>query len=92
MKPSESEMSLEFDDPETDRLAHAVAALTGESLAETVRRALAEKLERERLKQGKRERLAERLMEIGAHCAALPDIDPRSPDELVGYDENGLPA
>jgi len=25
----------------------------------------------------------------GRHCAGLPDIDTRSPDEIVGYDETG---
>jgi hypothetical protein len=29
-------------------------------------------------------------MEIGRHCAALPDYDTRSPDEIVGYDETGM--
>jgi antitoxin VapB len=29
-------------------------------------------------------------MEIGRHCAALPDLDARSPDEIIGYDENGM--
>jgi hypothetical protein len=33
--------------------------------------------------------LAARLREIGEHCAALPDIDPRSPDDIIGYDETG---
>ena len=37
-----------------------------------------------------REALAERLMEIGRHCADLPNIDPRNPDEIVGYDETGV--
>jgi len=83
-------MSLNLDDEETDRLAHAIAELTGETLVDAVRNALSERLERER-RRAKREKLADRLMEIGAHCASLPDIDPRSPDELLGYDETGLP-
>ncbi len=36
-------------------------------------------------------RLAERLIEIGGHCAALPELDRRSPDEIIGYDEHGVP-
>jgi len=32
------------------------------------------------------------MMEISRHCAALPELDPRSANEIVGYDENGLPA
>jgi hypothetical protein len=31
-----------------------------------------------------------RLTEIGAHCATLPDVDTRTPDEIVGYDETGM--
>jgi antitoxin VapB len=83
-------MALSLKDKETDRLARAVAALTGETLTDAVRVALAERLERERLRRGKGPRLAEQLVEIGKHCAALPDLDPRAPDEIVGYDETGL--
>jgi len=84
-------MALSLKDPETDRLAREVARLTGESLTEAVRKALAERLERERLRRGKpRKSLAARLNEIALHCAALPDFDTRSPDEIIGYDENGM--
>jgi antitoxin VapB len=83
-------MALSLKDAETDRLAREVAALTGETLTQAIRTALAERLERERLRRGGSTELAERLMEIGRHCAALPDFDTRSPDEIVGYDENGL--
>jgi antitoxin VapB len=84
-------MALSLKDPETDRLAREVARLTGESLTEAVRTALAERLERERLRRGKpRKRIAERLNELALECAALPDYDTRSPDEIIGYDENGM--
>lgn len=83
-------MALSLKDKETDRLAREVAALTGETLTQAIRKALAERLERERLRCGDPTRLADRLMGIGRHCAALPDVDTRSPDEIIGYDENGL--
>lgn len=83
-------MALSLKDKETDRLAREVAALTGETLTQAIRKALAERLERVRLQCGDSTRLADRLMEIGRHCAALPDVDTRSPDEIIGYDENGL--
>jgi antitoxin VapB len=83
-------MALSLKDKETDRLARAVAALTGETLTDAVRVALAERLERERLRRGESRRLADQLIEIGRHCAALPDLDARSADEIVGYDENGM--
>jgi antitoxin VapB len=83
-------MALSLKDNETDRLAREVAALTGETLTDAIRKALAERLERERLRRGQSTRPADRLMEIGRHCAGLPDIDTRSRDEIVGYDETGL--
>jgi len=83
-------MAISLKDPETDRLARAVAALTGETLTMAVRKALAGRLERERLKRGERADLLARIREIGEHCANLPDYDTRSPDEIIGYDENGM--
>jgi antitoxin VapB len=83
-------MALSLKDKETDRLARAVAALTGETLTDAIRVALAERLERVRLRRGETIRLAEQIIEIGRHCAALPDIDARTADEIVGYDETGM--
>ena len=83
-------MALSLKDKETDRLAREVAALTGETLTDAIRIALAEQLERERLRRGQSARLADRLMEIGRHCAELPDIDARNPDEIIEYDETGM--
>ena len=34
---------------------------------------------------------AEELLEIGRRCAALPELDARSADEIIGYDEHGVP-
>lgn len=84
-------MALSLKDPETDRLAREVARLTGESLTAAVRTALAERLEREKLRRGRPRRpLADELNEIALHCAQLPELDPRSADEIIGYDENGI--
>jgi antitoxin VapB len=83
-------MALSLKDKETDRLAREVAALTGETLTVAIRKALAERLDRERLRRGQLSHLADRLMEIGRHCSALPDVDRRSPDEIIGYDETGM--
>jgi antitoxin VapB len=84
-------MALSLKDAETDRLAREVASLTGESLTEAVRTALAERLERERLRRGETKGLAARLDELAKECAALPDCDTRTPDEIIGYDEHGVP-
>jgi antitoxin VapB len=83
-------MALSLKDKETDRLAREVAVLTGETLTDTIRKALVERLERERLRRGQSNDLAEQLEALGKECAALPDYDHRRPDEIVGYDENGM--
>ncbi len=83
-------MTLHLIDPEIDRLAQALAAATGEDVVEAVRKALTERLERMPAKQPIAEGLAARLMEIGRHFSSSPDLDLRSADEIIGYDESGL--
>jgi antitoxin VapB len=83
-------MAISLKDPETDRLARAVAALTGETLTDAIRIALVERLDRERRQRGELTGLAARLHALGEECAALPDLDTRSPEEIIGYDETGL--
>jgi antitoxin VapB len=79
-------MPLSIKDPDADRLARALAQRTGETLTEAVINALRERLERELRKEQTIE-----VMEIGRHCASLPLLDRRRPDEILGYDKNGLP-
>jgi antitoxin VapB len=74
-----------------DRLARTLAQRTRETLTEAVIKALREGLEREVRKDQPIESLIEDVMEIGRHSAALPLLDPRGPDEILGYDQNGLP-
>jgi len=35
--------------------------------------------------------LADEIDEIAVHCSRLPVFDARPPDEILGYDEHGLP-
>ena len=83
-------MALSIKDDRADRLARELAKATGESLTTAVTRALAERLERVR-RRGKGRRLADELDDIAKRCAALPVLDDRTPDEIVGYDEHGIP-
>ena len=83
-------MALSLKDKETDRLAREVAALTGETLTVAIRTALAQRLARERRQRGQPENLADWLRKIGEHCASLPDLDTRTPDEILGYDDTGM--
>jgi antitoxin VapB len=78
-------------EPDADQLARALAQRTGENLAEAVMISLRERLDREERKQQTIESLVEDVMEIGRHSASLPLLDQRRPDEILGYDDNGLP-
>jgi antitoxin VapB len=83
-------MPLSIKNPEADRLARELAETTGETLTEAVLTALRERLQRvtgRRRTSGLREEIA-RMQE---RIARLPVLDKRSDDEILGYDERGLP-
>lgn len=81
-------MALSIEDPDTQQLARRLAAATGESLTDAVRRAVAERLARvERAAGQAEEDLVARLDAIARHCAALPVLRRRSEEEILGYDE-----
>ncbi len=86
-------MALSIRDPETDRLARELAAVTGETMTQAIRKALAERLERQR--RGRAVDLARRraaAMATLERIWAVPALDERSADEIIGYDEHGLPG
>lgn len=83
-------MALNIRNPTVERLAEELARLTGETKTDAVARALRDRLERLQ-REGRSRTLADELDEIGRHCASLPLLDPRSEDEILGYDESGLP-
>ena len=83
-------MAFSIKDPETDRLARALAAATGESLTAAVRSALRERLARES-RRGRRG-IAPGIRRIQGRLARLPVLDARTPDQLLGYDDHGLPG
>jgi antitoxin VapB len=72
--------------------ASALVELTGESVTEAVTVAIEERRARERRTRMTREERIDALLEIGRRYAALPDKDTRTADEILGYDENGLPT
>ena len=84
-------MALNIKDRGTEQLVRELAALTGETVTAAVRRAAEERLRRVRTARA-RGSVAAGLLEIGQRCAALPDLDRRTADEILGYDERGLPA
>jgi antitoxin VapB len=86
-------MALSIKNREVEALARELARLTRKPITEAVRDSLKRDVERAKIVAGARpqEGLAERLMEIGRRCAALPVVDDRSADEILGYGDDGLP-
>jgi antitoxin VapB len=84
-----SAMALSIKSDEADRLARDLAAETGETLTESVVIALRERLDRQRAMHGTSMRA--RLARLAGDVAAMPVIDSRTPEEIVGYDKDGLP-
>lgn len=84
-------MALNIRNSETEALAETLAKLIGETKTEAVTNAL-----RDRIKRIQRQRsgrcLADELDEIARHCSSLPVLDARTADEILGYDDNGLPV
>jgi antitoxin VapB len=70
-------------------LASQLAELKGESLTEAVVKSLQERLDREWLKP--KDDIVQRLLAIGERLASAPTCDDRTPDEIIGYDEYGVP-
>ena len=83
-------MAINIKDAETDDLVRQLAKKTGESITKTVRVSLEERLRRLSGSQ-RAPAMREKLEQILARVDALPVVDARSPDEIIGYDENGLP-
>jgi antitoxin VapB len=76
-------------DDQADALVRRLAARTGETITEAVKTAVAERLKRlpltDREVAGRRRRLDALL----AKADAMPTVDRRTPDEIIGYNEQG---
>jgi antitoxin VapB len=84
-------------DPETERLARKVAEVKGKPVSAIVRDAIEATAREVGLLTAKPSGLTvaekrQRLLEISERSAARPVLDPRTPDEILGYDERGLPG
>ena len=77
-------MAMSIENPETERLALQVAQETGEPVELAIQRSLQKRLEQ--LPQRRRAGLVkEKLEEILRRVDALPSLDDRPEDEILGY-------
>jgi antitoxin VapB len=82
-------MTLSIKNGETERLARQVASETGESLTEAIQKALQERWERLKIRR-RSHALADQVEDLLRRVDALPTLDSRSEDEILGYDEHGI--
>jgi antitoxin VapB len=83
-------MPLSIKNDTTERLARQVADETGESLTQAIQKALEERWER--LKSKRRSRvLNSQIEDLLRRVDVLPTLDSRPEDEILGYDEHGMP-
>jgi len=78
-------VTIKINDETTERLARPVARETGESLTEAIQKSFEERLQRLTAKRNA-SMLAGQVQEILARVDALPTLDSRSADEILGYD------
>jgi antitoxin VapB len=81
-------MALSIRNEHAERLAREVARESGENLTQAIVHSLEERLQRLR---GRRNvsNLEKEIMTISKRCSSLPDLDSRSPDEILGYNKEG---
>jgi antitoxin VapB len=83
-------MALSIKDPETERLARTLAQLTGENITTATKRAIEERLRR-LAGQTRKDALLEDMAEIRRRWSEMRVADDRTQEQILGYDEHGLP-
>ena len=84
-------MALSIKNDEVEMLARKIANERGLTLTETIKAAL-KQYEQFSKPLRDNERMRREVRQIQNEVAALPVLDDRSPEEILGYDENGLPT
>jgi antitoxin VapB len=72
-------------------LAVELARQTGQTLTQVVKDALRERLARQQAAGSNQKRLVARVLALGRRASSRPVLDSRTPEEILGYDESGIP-
>ena len=83
-------MALSIKDRETEHLARSLAQRTGETITIATKRAIEERLRRLG-NQRRKAALLRDMAEIRRRWSEMPVADDRTAEEILGYDEHGLP-
>jgi len=81
-------MALSIRNDMAEKLARAVANETGETLTQAITHALEERWARLKGRKTVPD-LQEKILNISRRCRQLPDQNVSTPEEILGYDQNG---
>lgn len=84
-------MSLNIKNPATVALADELARRQGISKTAAIHQALSERLHRLGYGDTAQQRLLADMRTIRERVARLPERDSRSDEDIIGYDEHGIP-
>jgi antitoxin VapB len=82
-------MTVLIKDEEADRLIRQLAERTGETITDAVKRAVSERLAKTPLSETEIKERMRRIKAIVARADAIPTVDHRPADEIIGYNEKG---
>jgi antitoxin VapB len=86
-------MGLSIKNDEVEQMARELARKRKISVTEALRQSLKREIEREKLiPREDRSDLFKKMMEISDRASRIPTINDLTDDEILGYDENGVPT
>jgi antitoxin VapB len=85
-------MGLSIKNTEVERMIRELAARRGVPMTEALRQLLAEEAERQRAaRDAAREAKRAAILELVRRSSTRPRLTDLSDEEIIGYDEHGLP-
>ena len=85
-------MALSIKDEETDRLVRRLARARKTSFTAAIRLAVSNELKREEVPPEDKDRFLRAVREAQAMMRGFPIDNSLTEDDILGYDENGIPT
>lgn len=82
-------MALSIRNPKAEKLVKEIVAITGGKITQEIINALEDRLENLRGRNRYTDTFDE-IIKISNRCSSLPELDKRSPDEILEYNEHGV--
>jgi antitoxin VapB len=82
-------MAILIKDQEADQMIRMLAERTGESITDAVKQAVRERLDRIPLTEDEIAARTRKIEALIVKAGAMPSVDDRTPDEIIGYNEFG---